>query len=238
MRAGQAFPDCARMLCAPADIQAAEGAVLLPWISDSFELDPESGVAHVILGPINCAWVFIMYLWHQRCRTASAISCNATQKRLSCSGTVVVLSMLACLFFHGTLGFKIFSTYHEGLAHRISAVCFILTSLFIAIMVTVIEFRGDIVSFPITAVRGILCFLMLGSLSMGVVAYLLWDCPVSQITNLSGPISSSTQYNGTVCLEGAVLADVCLQRVLQPDTMCAVAPACEMSAIFWYESVM
>ena len=214
----------------------------MPWISDTFELDPESGIANVILGPCSCASVFVMYLWHQRCRSAAGMSCEATRKKLSCSGIVVVLTSLACLCLHGTLGFKIFSPYHGSMAHLCSAAGFCLISWGMTVMVTVIEYRSDLAPFPITVVRGIFCGLMLGCLAMVAVAVVLWDCGVSQITTWSGPrvpeSNATAPASTSGCLEGIVLADRCLQRVLQSPPICVLAPACEIGAIFcllvWY----
>jgi hypothetical protein len=41
-------------------------ANIVPWISDTFELHPESGVATVVLGESSCVLAFVVYLWHRR----------------------------------------------------------------------------------------------------------------------------------------------------------------------------
>ena len=229
-----------------ADLQAKEGRALVPWISDTFELDPESGIANVVLGPASCASVFIMYLWHQRCRSAAGVSCEATRKKLSCSGSVVVITSVTCLCMHGTLGFKIFSTHHGSLAHLSCAALFCFLSWLMTAMVTTIEYRGGIAPFALTVARGVFSGLMLGCIVMVAIAIALWDCGVSQLTNFSstGGLDAPSPDNGTSsmttagCLEGIVLTDTCLQMVLESPPICVLAPAFEIGAIFcllvWY----
>ena len=206
-----------------ADIQAAGGLVLLPWISDTFEQDPESGLANVILGPTSCALVFVMYLWHLRCQAAAAISCDRIRRSLSSSRVVVVLAFLACLFAHGFLGFKVFSNFHRGIANVVCAVCFGFCSWAQTAMVTAIEYRGDLASFPLTAARGVVSLLMLGCMVTCVATNLIWDCTWSHVTSFDGPDYSSTQFKGNVCVNPErSLAEPCLQRLLDPASLCFV----------------
>ena len=214
---------CTRRRGCAADIQAAGGLLLLPWVSDTFELDPESGLAYVILGPSSCALVFVMYLWHLRCQAAAAISCDRMRRRLGSSLGVVVLSVMACLFTHGFLGFKVFSTSHGGLAPLVCAGGFGCCSWVLTVMVTAIEYRGDIASFPLTAARGAVSLLMLGCLIMCVATTFIWDCSVSHITSFAGPASSNTLVMGNVCVDPErSLAEPCLQRLLDPASLCFV----------------
>ena len=210
-----------------AELQRA-GRAPVPWISDTFELDPESGIAHVILGPCSCAWGFVMYLWHQRCRSAAGRSCEATRKKLGGSGAVVVLCFLACLCLQGTLGFKIFSQYNASLAHFGCAVGFCVFSWIMTVMVTVIEYRSDIAPFGVTVARGILSGLMLGCMAGIAVAAVLWGCWFSWITNFSGAASGALLSG---CVEAPAITDACLQRVVDSNPICVLAPACEIGAI-------
>ena len=39
---------------------------ILPWISDTFESHPESGLATVVLGEASSLFAVLLYLWHRR----------------------------------------------------------------------------------------------------------------------------------------------------------------------------
>ena len=218
-----------------ADAQAA-GRPLVPWVSDTFELDPESGVASVILGPCSSALVFVFYLWHVRCRSAAALSCAQTRAHLSWSGVAVALNAVSCLFLHGALGFKIYSTSHEGIAHFLCAVGFFASALAATLAATVVEYRGDLASFAITAVRCILFSVILGCNAMSVVAFFLWDCGRSNITQFAGRVTSGE--TGSCLANVAKLTDPCLEDVINGPAICIVAPACEIGAclglLLWY----
>jgi hypothetical protein len=56
---------CVRAKLTPGTECTEQDRLDIPWVSDTFEQDPESGLANIILGPFSSAMVFVFFLWHR-----------------------------------------------------------------------------------------------------------------------------------------------------------------------------
>mmetsp|Transcript_50477 Transcript_50477/g.157616 ORF Transcript_50477/g.157616 Transcript_50477/m.157616 type:complete len:548 (-) Transcript_50477:716-2359(-) len=186
----------------------------LPWISDTIELNPESGIANCILGPCSSMFVLVIYVWHRRCKAAMKLSTAFTQHVLRFSWLAVLFSILQCISLHGVIGFKIFSS--ASAVHLSMAFIFIFCSIAVMIVVTFIEWRGGLCGIKLFLVRFLLCFLSTIALLMSIVAFFTISCSASRISNI--------QYNGCTKVQ---LSTYCLNHLLDDSRMCWMAPLLE-----------
>jgi hypothetical protein len=131
---------------------------------------------------------------------------------------------------HGILSFKLWAM---PLAHIICAVGFFILAWVLNTIVAIIEFRSDIASKTLTAVRATLLLLILACYITIAAFHFLTDCSYSHITTYAAPPQTALTHrdSGIQCIPNPVIADPCLKRILAASSLCFVPPACQAAAV-------
>ena len=101
----------------------------MPWISDTFELHPESGVATVVLGEASSLLAALMFLWHRRCCAILAVRpARHTLHKSTSKVSLPILSFISFRIIHGLSQAEPATTSLAGLT-RVSALAALLVAL-------------------------------------------------------------------------------------------------------------
>ena len=212
---------------------------IVPWMSDAFELHPESGVATVLLGEASSILAFLVFLWSKRCCeliagrppdqqadcSSSGVGCSTIRLK-SISHAAAGLAALTSVSMHGLVGFKVGGG--AGVTrniHRASAATFYVSTAACFWAITIVEWRAGLCPAPLTAVRFAVLLFSLAALVSCIALFDWGDCPPCRFTEVS-----QTGADPGSCL-AVTLRPECADAARNPPAACAVAPALEVTAI-------